>query len=125
MTRDLEADLKLCEAATEGPWTVFDSDDTMCMTYIGVCTDNKDPEGTDGYEHVIAATLLQEPRYADHHSKQWYENANFIAAARTGWPETIRELMEARKRIAELKTKLRESHQQIEDMEMAAWDRSR
>lgn len=57
MTRDLEADLKLCEAVSDGP-------------------------------HVCE-------RFCD---------SNFIATARTGWRETIRELLEARKRIADMET---------------------
>ena len=60
MARDLEADLELCEAVSDGP-------------------------------HVC----------------ERFRDSNFIAAARTGWQETIQELMEARKRIAELELAIR------------------
>lgn len=93
--RDLEADLKLCDAATEGPWGA---------TYY-------DEKATDdpGWDVDCALpTVLTVARIGNGYGSdsEPEANAKFIAAARTGWPETIRELMEARKRIDELESKI-------------------
>lgn len=70
--RDLEADLKICEAATPGPWA-------KTGDFVN-----------DLYGKPIART--------------WEESDNiFIAAARTGWPETIERAMAAEAELARIK----------------------
>jgi len=84
-------------AATAGPWNTFDTDDSMCMTTVGVSTGGIEPwmeldEADNDHEHMIALTLLQAPRYVCHDSRLWHENANFIAHARTMMPLLIEAL---------------------------------
>jgi len=73
--RDLKADLKLCEAATEGPWEYKH----------------------DGYGDYCVSALLPD----DDGSYCWNDipftegDAKFISVAREGWPEAIRRALKA------------------------------
>lgn len=82
MKRDLEADLKLCEAATKGPWelTPLNSEGPFAvrMPY---------PKGGTFYG------IRQIGFEAD---------GRFTVAAREGWPWTIAELKRLRERVNEL-----------------------
>lgn len=82
MARDLEADLKLCEAATKGPWL-------DCNNHI---------YDSRGRLLLVLSKNFKEMNCGDVH---------FIVGAREGWPETLHELIEARKQIRELQRKLR------------------
>lgn len=89
--RDLEADLKLCEAATEGPWEW----DYHFKQLVSRSADMNITGGIDpqtGFDDCGVFIGI--------------DDRDFIAAARTGWPETIRELMEARSRINELESEI-------------------
>lgn len=90
MARDLEADLKLCGAATEGPW--------VCSHPFRMSREPAPNPSIVECDHPIGSVA--------HCYGSNFTDADFIAAAREGWPETIRELMEARKRIAELESRL-------------------
>lgn len=103
--RDLEADLKICEAATPGPWHRIER-----------------RVGRDNY--LVDAEIVGNRIY-------WYGqlvsstsvcklcsgfiyfegDIAFIEASRAGWPETIRELMDARKKIEELETALQQERE--------------
>lgn len=109
--RDLQADLKLCEAATRGPWYVVRVDDDVCMNAFAVSTAEQIADFTSDFgdeDKVVAITLLQSPLFAAVRDERWFENAVFIAAAREGWPEAIKRAMEAEARVAELEARLRE-----------------
>lgn len=93
--RDLEADLKLCEAATEGPWDAIYYDHTV--------TKHPNWEVDCNLPDVLTIADMGGGYGRNGESEA---NARFIAAARTGWPETIQELMEARKRIEELEAEI-------------------
>lgn len=90
MNRDWAKDLALCEAATPGPWVngycVQRDYEHQCEQWDGSCYvadrhDYQSPEasyiGTIGYGGVGE------------------RDAEFIAAARTGWPHAIRRAMTA------------------------------
>lgn len=84
--RDLEADLRLCEAAHAGPWRA-------CVRYLA--RENETVIAICCNQDVLAGP---DPR----DSLETAAEARFIAAARTGWPETIRELQAARQEIEAL-----------------------
>jgi len=69
-TRDLEADLAICEAATPGPW-IIESSNVICR----------------GYTLMIVA-------YAGSQN-----DISFVAEAREGWPYAIRRVMELEKEL--------------------------
>jgi len=78
LTRDLRADLELCEAATQGPW-VPDTDSPPDYMVWG--------SGST----IVAAQIASTDADAD---------ARFIAAARTGWPAALRRAMAAERSSA-------------------------
>ncbi len=81
--RDLEADLAICEAATAGPWTwqswEHDRDRVLIETELFLVAD---------------AMSISE------------EDAEFIAAAREGWPYAIRRALEAEAEADRLRNEL-------------------
>lgn len=76
--RDFEADRKICDAATAGPWSTFDS-----MWVIDSSTDSAD---------VLVAEC-----------KRNYD-ARFIAEARTGWPAALDEIERLKKLLHAIMT---------------------
>lgn len=89
--RDLEADMLLCDAATPGPWTCE-------HPYNKKRWPSPNPSVVKAQDGVSTAHC-----YGDN-----FADGDFIAAARTGWPETIRELRKARARIKQLQRTCRE-----------------
>lgn len=75
MDLDIDRELAVCEAATPGPWTAFPSE--YCMV------------GGMGEKVCLLPSAISERHVA---------TAEFIAAARTGYPEALRRL----KRLREL-----------------------
>jgi len=93
MKRDPDADLKVCEAATPGPWYEFCEDDRDCSNVVGVATaPNPDPTDLDDAGKLVAVTLdnglVAFPVAVG--DDKWHENAAFIAAARDGWEPYIK-----------------------------------
>ncbi len=90
-------------ATTPGPWYFHLLDDDWAMNLVAISTipdeehvgdrANFDP-GT-----VIAATLVQHPRYVCGADERWDENARFIAAARTDVPRLIAEVRRLRRLV--------------------------
>ena len=76
------------EASTRGPWYVRRTDDASFMTaYYVTCERGAGALDVDKWDHarsVVAMTVLQDPGLAL--TPEGAENANFIAAARTGVP---------------------------------------
>jgi hypothetical protein len=69
--------------ATRGPWQVRPVSDESSMTLLGISASSNGAKETD-YRHyaageMIAAALVQNPKYAVHQSGKWAENAEFIA----------------------------------------------
>lgn len=102
MERDLEKDLKICEAATPEPWgivrkTIWLSEDSkptsMKITEIGPICANA---GADDSEVLVEAWL----DVSD-------DDALFVAEAREGWPHAIRRSLEAEKKVEELQQALK------------------
>ncbi|MDT0387486.1 hypothetical protein [Streptomyces dubilierae] len=97
---DLDTIEELCAAATPGPWFVRNVDDEHAMNLVAVST----VEGTGrterwpGFDHreLIAATLVQQPRYVDCADERWEENAAFIAMARDALPRLVAEVKRLR-----------------------------
>lgn len=80
LTRDLAADLALCEAASEGPWSHgldLDPPDSGIETANGGCVAHIQDHGN---VNTVARTG-EEFSHAD---------ARFVAASREGWPAAIR-----------------------------------
>jgi hypothetical protein len=87
-------------ATTPGPWHLRQLDDENAMNLIAVSTapDTGLGERWPEFDHgeLVAATLVQQPRYVDVHDERWDENADFIAHARTDVPRLIAEVRRLR-----------------------------
>ncbi|MBK3566108.1 hypothetical protein [Streptomyces sp. MBT62] len=97
---DLDGIEELCSAATPGPWFVRSLDDDYAMSLVAVSTaeDTGLGERWPEFDHgeLIAATLVQQPRYVDCADGRWDENAAFIAMARQAVPQLVAEIRRLR-----------------------------
>jgi hypothetical protein len=89
-----------CEAATPGPWFVrhLDDDYAMNLTAVSTTPDTGQGERWPNFDSttIVAATLVQQPRYVDLADGRWDENARFIAHARTDIPRLVAEIKRLR-----------------------------
>lgn len=86
--RDWKQYLELCKRATEPPWEVETYDPKTGpknLATVALCGGYDDPD-TDQHVMVRVRHWSYSPRSA-------MDDAKFIAAARTGWPETLEELL--------------------------------
>ena len=92
---------ELARAATPGPWHVRQLDDDFAMSLVAISTvpDTGTGERWPDFDHrqIVAATLVQQPRYVDVADERWDENANFIANARQDVPRLIAEIRRLRR----------------------------
>ncbi|UXY29297.1 hypothetical protein [Streptomyces sp. HUAS TT20] len=93
---DLDEIEEMCSVATPGPWFVRNLDDDYAMNLVGVSTveDTGRGERWPDFDHgeLVAATLVQHPRYVDCADGRWDENAAFIAMARDVVPKLVNEV---------------------------------
>lgn len=85
---DLGELAELESKATPAPWYVGSFDDEHCMSAISIEA-YVNPTHRAGGE-VIAATLIQQPRYVDPSDQRWSENAELIVEMRNALPELLR-----------------------------------
>lgn len=89
-------------AATPGPWFVrqLDDDYAMSLVAVSIAPDTGQGERWPDFDHreIVAATLVQQPRYVDVADQQWDENAEFIAHAREDIPRLLAEIRRLRSR---------------------------
>ena len=78
--RDLRADLEICEKATPGPWTPTPGNEFVAQ----------DKYDEDDCRQGICRLL---------HKPKRKEDSEFIAAARTGWPEAIERAIKAEDKL--------------------------
>ncbi|MFD8721673.1 hypothetical protein ACFV2H_27725 [Streptomyces sp. NPDC059629] len=101
---DLDEIEAMCAVATPGPWFVRNLDDSHAMNLLAVSTvaDTGRGERWPDFDHgeLIAALLVQEPRYVDCADERWDENAAFIAMARDAVPRLVEEVRRLRKLLA-------------------------
>ncbi|MCM3817336.1 hypothetical protein ACP4TB_03470 [Streptomyces sp. DR3-1] len=96
---------ELCSAATPGPWHVRTLNDDSAMNLVAVST--VPGAGAAGrwpdFDHrdLVAATLVQHPRYVDVGDERWDENAAFIAMAREAVPRLVEEVRRLRALLAD------------------------
>jgi len=87
-------------AATPGPWFVrhLDDDYAMSLTAVSTRPDTGRGERWPDFDstEIVAATLVQQPRYVDAADQRWDENALFIAYARTDIPSLVAEIKRLR-----------------------------
>lgn len=92
MKRDLHADLALCEAATNGPWTHSRFAAGYVMTDDDKCT--------------IVASVVEYNEDGSIHKKfageECLANRTLIAESREGWPEAIRRAIAAEAEVERL-----------------------
>lgn len=93
--------LQLARKATPTPWYVRHLDDSDAMNLVAIST-TQDSGKVERFPHfnakeLIAATLVQAPRYVDIADEEWDENAAFIAAAANAIPLLVEELLALRK----------------------------
>lgn len=95
----------LAARATPGPWHVRLLDDEHAMNLVAISTEPETGLGErwPGFDHatMIAATLIQQPRYVDIADERWDDNAAFIAAARTAVPRLLAEITRLRNLLDE------------------------
>ncbi|MGI5520409.1 hypothetical protein ACQEUX_05595 [Micromonospora sp. CA-259024] len=91
---------ELANAATPGPWYVRQLDDDFAMSLVAISTipDTALGERWPDFDpsEIVAATLVQQPRYVDVADERWDENARFIASARQDIPRLIAEIRRLR-----------------------------
>jgi len=96
--------LEMAKKATPRPWFVRHLDDTHAMNFIGISTvaDAARADRWPEFDHgeIVAATLVQEPRYVAVADGKWDENAAYIAAAADALPSLIEELLAFRKKVS-------------------------
>ncbi|MEV6706669.1 hypothetical protein [Micromonospora wenchangensis] len=101
---ELEEIEELCEAATPAPWFVRTLNDKNAMNLVAVSTspDTGVAERWPSFDHgeIVAATLIQHPRYVDAVDERWDENAAFIAMAREVVPRLVDEVRRLRALLA-------------------------
>jgi hypothetical protein len=95
---ELRGLLALAKKATPRPWYVRHLDDThaMCLTAISTAPDTEGRWPEFDSAQIVAATLIQEPRYVDIADAKWDENAEFIVAAANSLLPLVEELLEMR-----------------------------
>ncbi len=98
MSRDLRADLQICEAMSGRRWHV-----RYGSSHPAIYADDGAPVATVSNS---AQSRFPEQRRA---------NAEGIAAAREGWPEAIRRAMAAEERVVKLEAALRLALQALTD----------
>src|SRR5438552_15852649 len=93
---DLTAIRGRAAAATSGPWHVRRLDEDHAMNLVAISTTPDDGVGERwpdfDYGEIVAATLVQEPRYASIADARWDGNAAFIAHAREDVPNLLDEI---------------------------------
>jgi len=108
--RDLKADLALCEKATPGPWEVqrYFYEEPGYEEFIKSAA-------VVAYEEFIESAAVVADVYTDVYTitrNNWSNpveaDLEFIAQARTGWPEAIQRALEAEKERDELRAVLKE-----------------
>lgn len=94
---------ELARAATPGPWFVRGLDDEHAMNLVAVSTTPNTGLGERwpnfDYREIVAATLIQQPRYVDAADERWDENAHFIATAREAVPRLVAEIRRLRSQL--------------------------
>ncbi len=101
--RELDELDELAQAATPGPWFVRGLDDEHAMNLVAVSTTPDTGLGERwpdfDYREIVAATLVQQPRYVDAADERWDENAQFIATAREAVPRLVTEIRRLRRQL--------------------------
>jgi hypothetical protein len=100
MPRNLLVDKAICEAATPGPWGFLKST-------------NSAPD-ISGNGRRIARVLY----HNGSEDSEVISNANFICAARTGWPETIQQLINAEADLATMTMLVDEHLRTVEQLKV-------
>ena len=89
LARSLEADLRLCQAATPGPWIFDPTHPHLATRGVQVWVAPPHPLAP-GEQHAVAQANVDGFRVPAARA-----NADFIAAARDGWPAAIRRALTA------------------------------
>ena len=100
----LEELAELAKRATSRPWYIRHLNDELAMNLIGISTQKDSGLGERfgilfSGDELLAATLIQHPRYVDCADQKWHENAEYIVAAVNALPSLIEEIKELRKRL--------------------------
>jgi hypothetical protein len=100
---DLKLLLEMGKASTPRPWYLRQLDDTNASSLVAISTvpDTGRGERWPKFDcgEIVAATLVQEPRYADIADKKWEENARYIINAANLVPDLVQEILDLRKKL--------------------------
>lgn len=103
MVRSISTTLKSFVRRPPQGWFVRNVDDQNAMNLIAVSTamDTGGGERWPAFDQheMVAATLVQHPRYVDCADGRWDENASFIAMARQEVPRLVQEVRRLRRII--------------------------
>lgn len=109
MSRDLKADLELCQATTPGQWEVWDfdcSDDECGERMTGLCIMR---DGAPDKMEMIC-------NFGIDPTDQDYKNAKAIVEAHNGgWTEAIQRALAAEERVSELEAAIRKAIEALDD----------
>jgi hypothetical protein len=80
----------------------LDDDAAMNLVAVSTAPDSGLGERWPGFDHseIVAATLVQQPRYVDIADRQWDANAQLIAVSRDALPRLIADLRRLRRQLA-------------------------
>lgn len=95
--------LELSKQATPRSWHLRHLDDSHFMNLRAISTvpDTGKCEAWPEFKNsaIVAATLIQEPRYVNIADKKWDENAKYIIAAANLVPELVQEILDFRGKL--------------------------
>jgi hypothetical protein len=102
--QELQNLYELAKKATARPWHLRQLDDDHAMSFVAISSSPDTGRGERWPDfnagEIIAATLVQEPRYVDISDGKWDENAAYIVAAANTLPSLIEEIYESRKKAS-------------------------
>jgi hypothetical protein len=88
---------RLDGSASPAPWFVREMDDNLCMSAVGVSTQEEAFTGQDAFgrsewavSEMVAGCLVQSELRIVHSDGRWQENALLIATVRNCLPELLR-----------------------------------
>ena len=118
--RDLQKDLEICEKATQGPWfwdvnkhtwhVLLEGPKRIVMDFVRWGMGSAQPrfiqEGI--FDKAVDLAIERKANHVGFDMDIMHPDAQFIAQARTGWPEAIQRAIEAESKLTKIQRILRE-----------------
>lgn len=92
--------MQMADASTPRPWYVVECGDKYSASMICISTKpQSDPNAEPNPQNIVAAALVQNPRYVDVEDEKWDANAQYLATAANVLPHLIAEILELRAKL--------------------------